>query len=116
MVKKTQEIGAFLAYAPEKYEKPGFFACSEAIGPRGECPRGPICSDSMRSSDGVFAGGLGALADAGGLAGAATQIIELGAADLALAHDDDRIHQRRIDREDALHAFAIGHLAHGEAL
>jgi hypothetical protein len=44
MVKKTQEIGAFLAYAPEKPEKPGFFDHQKAIGPRERYPRGPIYS------------------------------------------------------------------------
>jgi hypothetical protein len=34
MIKKTQEIGAFPAYAPEKPEKPGFFEPPKAIGPR----------------------------------------------------------------------------------
>jgi hypothetical protein len=48
MVKKTQEIGAFPAYAPEKPEKPGFSGCPEAIGPREECPHGPITKDFMR--------------------------------------------------------------------
>ena len=47
---------------------------------------------------------------------ASAQIIELRAADLALAHDGHGIDQRRIDREDALDAFAVGNLAHGEAL
>jgi hypothetical protein len=48
MVKKTQEIGAFPAYAPEKPEKPGFFEPPKAIGPRERCPRGPIYSCFMR--------------------------------------------------------------------
>src|SRR5579863_4433586 len=111
MIKKTQEIGAFLAYAPEKYEKPGFFTSPKVIGPRGQCPHGPICSDSICLSGGVLAGSLAALADAGRLARAAAQIIELGATDFALAHHHHRIHQWRIDREDAFHALAIGDLA-----
>src|ERR1700744_3003427 len=57
-----------------------------------------------------------ALGDAGGFAAAAAQVIELRAADLALAHDRHRIHQRREDREHALHAFAVRDFAHGEAL
>jgi hypothetical protein len=47
---------------------------------------------------------------------AAAQVIELRAADLALAHDLHGIDQRAVDREHALHAFAIGDLAHREAL
>src|SRR5690606_27703549 len=66
----------------------------------------------------VQAAGAGAriLADARGFAAAVTQIVELGAADAATAHDLDALYQRRIDREDALDAFTIGDLAHGEAL
>src|SRR6185312_16170056 len=57
-----------------------------------------------------------ALGDARRLAAAATQIIELRAADPALAHDGHGVDQRRINRENALHTFAIGDLADGEAL
>ena len=57
-----------------------------------------------------------ALDDARRLAAAAAQIIELGAAYLAAAHDLDRVDHRRIKREDALDAFAVGNLAHGEIL
>src|SRR5580704_1816929 len=56
------------------------------------------------------------LADAGRFAPAAAQIIELGATDLAAAHDLDRVDHRRIEREDALDAFAIRNLPHGEVL
>src|SRR5262245_54533754 len=64
---------------------------------------------------------LGALAvlaldDAGGLAAAAAQVIELRAAHLAAAHDLDRVDQRRVEREHALDALAVGDLAHREAL
>src|SRR5262249_43482691 len=59
--------------------------------------------------------GVGALGDAGRLAAQAAQIIELGPADLAAADDFDRVDQRRIDREDALDALAIGDLADREA-
>ena len=57
-----------------------------------------------------------ALGDAGRLAAATAQIIQLGAADLAAADHFDGFDQRRIDREDALDALAIGDLAHGEIL
>ncbi len=52
----------------------------------------------------------------GPLAAPVAQIIELGAPDFAAADDLDRIDHRRIDRKDALDAFAIGDLADGEAL
>src|SRR5215470_6383254 len=57
-----------------------------------------------------------ALDDARRLAAAAAQIIELGAADLAAAHDLDRVDHRRIEREHALDALAIGDLANREVL
>ena len=57
-----------------------------------------------------------ALGNTGGLAAAATQIIELGAAHAAVAHHLDGLDQRRMDREDALDALAIGNLADGEVL
>src|SRR5580658_1192502 len=41
------------------------------------------------------------------LAASAAQIIELGAAHLAAAHHLDRVDHRRIEREDALDAFAV---------
>ena len=58
---------------------------------------------------------LGALGDAGRLAAAIAQVIELGAADGATTHDLDRVERRRVEREHALHAFAEADLAHGEA-
>ena len=64
---------------------------------------------------GGFAARVAALGDAGRLAGAAAQIIELGAADGAAADDLDRIDVRRIEREDALDALAEADLADGEA-
>src|SRR5215467_927387 len=57
-----------------------------------------------------------ALEDAGRLAAPSAQVIELGAAHLAAAHDLDRVDHRRIDREHALHALAVGDLAHREVL
>src|SRR5436853_3261330 len=69
-----------------------------------------------------FRGGFGRsrplllLGDAGGLAAPAAQVIELGAPHLAAPHDLDRVDQRRIEREHALDAFAVGNLAHGEVL
>src|SRR5262249_2880900 len=50
------------------------------------------------------------------LTAAATQIVELRAADFALAHDLHRVDERAPDREYALDAFAVGDLADGEAL
>src|SRR5438270_3329865 len=56
----------------------------------------------------------GALGDARPLTGAAAQIIELGPPDYAAAHHFDRRDPRRIEREDALHALAVGNLAQGK--
>src|SRR6476659_10815697 len=57
-----------------------------------------------------------AFGDASRLSAAAAKIIELRPAYAALADHSDRIHQRAVDREHALHAFAVGNLAHREAL
>src|SRR6476469_4473783 len=58
---------------------------------------------------------VAALGDAGGLAGPSAQVIKLGAADIAAAHDFDMVDDRRIEREDALDALAERNLADGEA-
>src|SRR6185437_15216610 len=66
----------------------------------------------------LLANGLGVLRlldDAGRLAAQVAQVIELGAAHLAATHDLDRVDHRRHHREHALHAFAVGDLAHREA-
>src|SRR5215469_2997588 len=57
-----------------------------------------------------------ALADAGRFAAPAAQIVELGPADLAAAHDLDRVDHRRVERKDALDALAVRDLAHREVL
>src|SRR5262245_59376469 len=56
------------------------------------------------------------LDDAGRLAAQVAQVIELRAAHLAAAYDLDRVDHRRHHREHALDAFAVGDLAHREAL
>src|SRR5262245_22062766 len=56
------------------------------------------------------------LADARGFAAATAQIVKLGAAHLAAAHELDRVDHRRIERKHALHAFAVGNLAYREIL
>src|SRR5262245_27598401 len=56
------------------------------------------------------------LGDARRLAAAPAQVIELGAADLAAAHDLDRIDHRRVEREHPLHPLAIGDFPHREIL
>src|SRR5690606_14216740 len=58
----------------------------------------------------------GVLGDAGRLAAAVAQVVELGAANLAAAHDLDGFDERRVDREDALDALAVGNLANREVL
>src|SRR5215467_5301960 len=57
-----------------------------------------------------------ALEDAGRLAAPSAQVIELGPAHLAAAHDLDRVDHRRVEREHALDALAVRDLAHREAL
>src|SRR5262249_62408093 len=54
-----------------------------------------------------LAGAILLLGDAGRLAAPAAQVIELGAADLAAAHDLDGVDHRRIDREHALDPLPI---------
>src|SRR5262245_38321720 len=76
----------------------------------------PLRSSLLGLGLGGFALPLLALDDAGGLAAPAAQIIELGATDLAAAHDLDRVDHRRIQREYALDPFAIGDLAYREVL
>ena len=55
-----------------------------------------------------------AFLDAGFLAGQIAQIVELGAANLAVALDFDLVDVRAVEREDTLDAFAIGDAAHGD--
>ena len=69
-----------------------------------------------RLARGLGGGQFHLLGDARRLAAAIAQIIELGAAHLAAADHLDRVDVRRIDREDALDALAVGNLADGEAL
>src|SRR6478735_2918628 len=81
----------------------------------------PLCSNARclflcRRLGIVAAAMAGALADAGFLAAQSAQVIKLGAAHLAAAHELDRVDHRRIKRKHALHALAIGNLAHGEIL
>src|SRR5690349_18305583 len=85
-----------------------------------ERPRGgPLTSRSLRTF------GFGSivdavtglpLVDARRLAATSAQIIELGAAHLAAAHDLDRVDHRRIERKHALDALAIRDLANREVL
>src|SRR5688500_14478077 len=58
-----------------------------------------------------------ALFDAGGLAGQLAQVVQVGAADLAHAHDADVVDAGRVDQERSLDADAVGgDAAHGEVL
>src|SRR5690606_6045217 len=63
---------------------------------------------------GVPGGSGQVLADAGGLAFQTTQVIELGATDLATTLDLDRFDGRAVALEHALDAGAVRDLAHGE--
>src|SRR5690606_34286358 len=55
----------------------------------------------------------GVLGNTSRLTATITQVVELGAANLAAADDFNGLHQRGVDREHALHAFAVGDLADG---
>src|SRR3954452_7821507 len=75
--------------------------------------------DRLLGSNGL--GGLGALAvgalgDTGGFTATVTKVVQLRAANGATAHDLDGVDIGRIDRENALDAFAVGNLADREAL
>ena len=100
----------------------GFRSAPSQRPRRGRLPSRPrACARSAAEQVAhVLVQALGAhvrrLGDAGRLAAQAAEVIELGAAHLAAAHDLDLLHHRRIDREDALDALAVGDLAHGEAL
>src|SRR4051794_8238899 len=93
---------------------------SQILSKRG---RGPATASLLRvGRRGLGRGAVGrghglaaALLDARRLAGAAAQVIELGAADAAAAHDLDRGEAGRIEREDALDPLAIRDLAQREA-
>src|SRR5215469_12748154 len=67
------------------------------------------------SGFGGFAAVL-ALDDTGRLAAASAQVIELRAAHFALANLLQGIDERRVHRDHALDAFAVGDIADGEAL
>src|SRR5260370_22402374 len=76
-------------------------------------------SNSLRGellADRCGLGALRLLDDAGRLAAQIAQVIQLGTAHLAAAHHLDRVDHRRHHGEYALHAFAVGDLADGEAL
>src|SRR5215210_8960189 len=60
--------------------------------------------------------GVPALADAGALADAAAEVVELGPAHVAAGGDLDALDLRRVHGERAFHADAEGLLAHGEGL
>jgi hypothetical protein len=52
----------------------------------------------------------------GASAEAFAQVRQLGAADLAMALDFNLVHARRMQREDAFHAFAVADAAYRERL
>src|SRR5688572_11937342 len=76
---------------------------------------GRLCRGSSRRNRGFLAHPrLGLLDDAGGLPAETAEIIELRPADFATTDHDDRVDHRRVDREDALDALAVGNLPYGE--
>ena len=60
--------------------------------------------------------GAGLLGDTGAFACEAAQVIQLGAANLALAPDFDGVQRRGVQREDALDAFTEGEFPDREIL
>src|SRR5258708_23571259 len=63
---------------------------------------------------GASADGLAALADARPLAHLLAQVVQLGAAHVAVAQHLDAVDARRVQQEGALHADAVGDAADGE--
>src|SRR5215475_861900 len=89
--------------------------------------KGPHCGPLIHASaqlalflrrglDSLGPGGALRLGNARLLAAQSAQIIKLGAAHFAAAHDFDRVDHWRVKREHALNAFAIGDFADGEVL
>src|SRR5215510_12356261 len=70
----------------------------------------------LRGLDSLGASGALRFGNACLLAAQSAEIIELGAAHFAAAHEFDRVDHRRVEREHALHAFSIGDFADGEVL
>ena len=93
--------------AARRHRPPPWRRLGERVGGRGSCLG--LAALGLRL-------GVDALGDAGRLAAAIAQVIELGAPHLAAAHHLDRVDVRRIDREHALDALAVGDLADREAL
>src|SRR5262245_5695803 len=90
-------------------------------GHQGEDARLPFrnrCAGRRQLAGGVLAHLVPALTltDAGGFTPASTQVIELGAADLAAADHFDRIDERAVEGEDPFHSFAVRDLADRETL
>src|ERR1700751_3447303 len=79
-------------------------------------PQASLLASFLGGSLGRSRAAVRAFGDAGRLAAAIAQIIELGAPHLAAPEDFDRVDHRRIDGENALHALAIGDLPHREVL
>src|SRR6202007_1819880 len=79
-------------------------------------PRAVLETDAGRRLLADGAGPILLLDDAGRLAAQVAQIEQFCPAHLAAAHHLDRVDHRRHHREDAFHAFAVGDLAHREAL
>src|SRR5690606_36382839 len=61
-------------------------------------------------------GGLATLADLGGLAAAAAQVVQLRAAHVTAGDDLDVVDRGRVEREGPLDTDPEGHLADGEGL
>ena len=77
-------------------------------------PSYALQSDSGESS--LFAFLHAALFDTSLLAGKIAEVVELGAAHLAILVDCDRLNKGRLDGEDSLNADTVGNLANSETL
>jgi hypothetical protein len=89
--------------------------CQSASKEPAFSPRRLPCRGRRLGNLGTGRARVAALRNAGGLTGAATQIVKLGAADGAAADHIDAVDVRAVQREDALDALAEADLADGEA-
>src|ERR1700722_20359919 len=90
--------------------------CSSACAPE-SAPGSEVIPGPSPWRSGVSAGRvLPALLDPRGLAAQVTEVVQLGAADLAAGDRLDLVDRRAVHRERALDANAVAHLAHGEGL
>src|SRR5215471_4102464 len=110
------EIGDLLELDDAQAIELGRELCAHSLDPREIIGLSLRSLEALKGSIEAFRTRIGALEYARGLAAPATQVIELGAAYLAPADHVDLGDVGRVDRKHALDAFAVGDLAHREAL